>query len=126
MNSITVAGILGKDGELKQVGQENVLAFSVCDSQGREKSAIWWNCQLWGRRATSLQPYLVKGASVTITGQVTQREYTDKNGQKKIAQDVRVNDLALQGSKREESAAKPAQKPANRGSFEDMDSDCPF
>ena len=125
MNSITVAGILGKDGELKQVGQENVLAFSVCDSQGREKSAIWWNCQLWGRRATSLQQYLIKGASVTITGQVTQREYTDKTGQKKMAQDVRINDVALQGSKRQEEAPPQAPKQQASSGFDDA-SDIPF
>lgn len=126
MNNITVAGQLGKDSELKQVGQEQVLSFSVADSQGRDKHSIWWNCQLWGRRATSLQQYLVKGASVTITGQVTQREYTDKTGQKKIAQDVRVNDVALQGSKRQEEAPRQAPKAAPTGKFDDMDSDVPF
>ena len=126
MNNITVAGQLGKDSELKQVGQEQVLSFSVADSQGRDKPSIWWNCQLWGRRATSLQQYLVKGASVTITGQVTQREYTDKTGQKKVAQDVRINDVALQGSRRQEEAPSqaprqtaPSRAPAK--GFDDMD-----
>jgi single-strand DNA-binding protein len=124
MNNITVAGQLGKDAELKQVGQEQVLSFSVADSQGRDKPSIWWNCQLWGRRATSLQQYLVKGASVTITGQVTQREYTDKTGQKKIAQDVRVNDVCLQGSKREPAQEQKQTKPAPK-EFDD-DSPIPF
>jgi single-strand DNA-binding protein len=124
MNNITVAGQLGKDAELKQVGQEQVLSFSVADSQGRDKPSIWWNCQLWGRRATSLQQYLVKGASVTITGQVTQREYTDKTGQKKVAQDVRINDVALQGSKRQEEAPQPKAKQAPQ--MLDDDSLIPF
>lgn len=123
MNNITVAGQLGKDSELKQVGQEQVLSFSVADSQGRDKPSIWWNCQLWGRRATSLQQYLVKGASVTITGQVTQREYTDKTGQKKMAQDVRINDVALQGGKRQEEAPQPKAKQAPQ--FDDS-SEIPF
>lgn len=125
MNNITVAGQLGKDSELKQVGQEQVLSFSVADSQGRDKPSIWWNCQLWGRRATSLQQYLVKGASVTITGQVTQREYTDKTGQKKIAQDVRVNDVALQGGRKQEEAPRQAPKPQASSGFDDA-SDIPF
>lgn len=132
MNNITVAGQLGKDSELKQVGQEQVLSFSVADSQGRDKPSIWWNAQLWGRRATSLQQYLVKGASVTITGQVTQREYTDKTGQKKIAQDVRVNDVALQGVRRQEEAPSQAPRqaaPAAKSpvsAFSDDDSMIPF
>lgn len=108
MNSITVAGQLGKDSELKQVGQDQVLSFSVADSQGREKPTIWWNCQLWGKRATSLQQYLTKGQAVTVTGTVSQRTYTDKHGQEKVSTDVRVNDVALQGGKREQQEQRPA------------------
>jgi single-strand DNA-binding protein len=63
---------------------------------------------------------------VTITGSVSQRKYTDKNGVEKISTDVRVNDVALQGG-RKESAAPQAQtpKPQSKG-FEDMDDDIPF
>ena len=130
MNSITVAGQLGKDSELKQIGQDQVLSFSVADSQGREKPTIWWNCQLWGKRATSLQQYLTKGQSVTVTGSVSQRTYTDKNGVEKISQDVRVNDVALQGGKRDETPRQAApqrqqaQKP--QSGFDDMPDDIPF
>lgn len=132
MNNITVAGQLGKDSELKQVGQDQVLSFSVADSQGREKPAIWWNCQLWGKRATSLQQYLTKGQAVTITGTVSQRTYTDKNGQERISTDVRVNDVALQGGKRDEAPRQAApqrqQAPRQAGGsgFDDMDDDIPF
>lgn len=132
MNNITIAGQLGKDSELKQVGQEQVLSFSVADSQGREKPTIWWNCQLWGKRATSLQQYLTKGQAVTVSGSVSQRTYTDKNGQEKVSQDVRVNDVALQGGKREEAprapqpATRQAPKAQNSGFDDFPDSDVPF
>jgi single-strand DNA-binding protein len=131
MNNITVAGQLGKDSELKQVGQDQVLSFSVADSQGREKPTIWWNCQLWGKRATSLQQYLTKGQAVTVTGSVSQRTYTDKNGQEKVSQDVRVNDVALQGGKRDETPRQAApqrqqaQQPQDSG-FDDLPDDLPF
>ena len=131
MNNITVAGQLGKDSELKQVGQDQVLNFSVADSQGREKPTIWWNCQLWGKRATSLQQYLTKGQAVTVTGSVSQRTYTDKNGQEKVSQDVRVNDVALQGGKRDETPrqAAPQRQQAKQpqgGGFDDLPDDLPF
>lgn len=46
MNSITIAGALGKDSELRSIPSgEQVLSFSVADSQGRDKPTIWWNCQ---------------------------------------------------------------------------------
>lgn len=133
MNNITIAGQLGKDSELKTVGQDQVLSFSVADSQGKEKQTIWWRCQLWGKRATSLQQYLTKGQAITVSGSVTQRTYTDKDGQEKTSQEIRVNDVALQGGKRDESthAPQPAsrQAPAKKQSsgFDDFpDSDVPF
>ena len=132
MNNITIAGQLGKDSELKQVGQDQVLSFSVADSQGREKPTIWWNCQLWGKRATSLQQYLNKGQAVTVSGSVIQRTYTDKNGQERVSQDVRVQDVALQGGKRDESPRAPQPAPRQQAKpqgsgFDDFpDSDVPF
>ena len=132
MNSITVCGQLGRDSELKTIPSgEQVLSFTVADSQGREKPTIWWRCQLWGKRATSLQQYLVKGQAVTVVGNVTMREYTDKDGTPKQSMDVRVQDVALQGGRREESTPREAprqSKPvAKQGSgFDDMDDDIPF
>jgi single-strand DNA-binding protein len=133
MNSITIAGQLGRDAEVRFLSNGDPVAnFSIADSQGKDKDAIWWNCQLFGKRAESLGQYLTKGQSVTITGSVSQRKYTDKNGVEKISTDVRVNDVALQGGKRDETPRQAApqrqqaSKPSNRGGFEDMDSEIPF
>lgn len=134
MNSITVAGQLGRDAEIKVLPNgDAVCSFSVADSQGREKPTIWWNCALFGKRAQSLAEYLTKGQSVTVSGNVTEREWTDKDGTKRKAQDIRVSDIALQGGKREDKpahkpshdAAKARQLPAKGSGFEDME-DCPF
>ena len=140
MNSITVAGQLGKDSEIRYLPNGDAVAgFSVADSQGKDKPTIWWNCQLFGKRAEALSQYLVKGEAVTVSGTVSQRTYTDKNGQERTSMDVRVNDVALQGGRRD---AEPSNKPsqdgaksrqleprkhdAGAGGFADMDSDIPF
>ena len=121
MNVITVAGSLGRDAELKYLQNgDAVLNFSVADSAGRDKPTIWWNCQLFGKRAESLSQYLKKGQSVTVSGSVSEREWTDKDGNTKKAMNVRVNEVALMGGRREEEKPKP--KPADN--FDD--SDVPF
>ena len=126
MNSLTIAGQLGRDAEVRFLPNGDPIAnFSVADSQGKDKDTIWWNCQLFGKRAESLAQYLTKGQSVTVTGSVSQRKYIDKNGAEKISTDVRVNDVALQGG-RKEGAAPHAPKPSNRGGFDNMDDDIPF
>ena len=124
MNNITVAGQLGKDAEVRFLTNgDPVAGFSVADSQGKDKPTIWWNASLFGKRAESLAPYLVKGQAVTVTGTVTEREWTDKDGQKRKSMDVRVNDIALQGGKREagESAQKPAYKAPAKQAAPDFD-----
>ena len=130
MNNITVAGQLGRDAELRATNQgESVLSFSVADSQGRDKPTIWWNCQLWGKRATSLEQYLRKGQSVTVGGSVSEREWVDKDGQKRKSMEIRVNDVALQGGKSagEQQPATAQLKPSPKAQgFDDFPSDPPF
>lgn len=132
MNSIAVAGQLGRDAEVRYLPDGTpVCAFSVADNQGREKSAIWWSCSLFGKRAETLTPYLTKGQSVTVTGSVSERVYIDKQGNERKAMEIRVQDVALQGGKREaqpskddKPAARPPEKPGS--GFDDMDDDIPF
>ena len=126
MNVITVAGSLGKDAEVKYLANGDAIAnFSVADSQGKDKPTLWWNCGLYGKRAESLAQYLVKGQAVTVTGSVSEREWTDKNGLTRKSIDVRVNDVALQGGRKDaEPQQRQAPKPAP---VEDIDEgDLPF
>jgi single-strand DNA-binding protein len=139
MNCITIAGQLGKDAETRYLPNgDPVASFSVADSQGKDKDPIWWRCSLFGKRAESLSQYLTKGQSVTVVGTVTQRSYTDKQGQQATAVEVRVQDVALQGGRKDSAGIpshpasaraknEPAPKPRTGGSgFDDMGSDLPF
>ena len=125
MNVITVAGTLGKDAEVKYLANGDAICnFSVADSQGRDKPTIWWNCGLYGKRAESLSQYLIKGQAVTVTGSVSEREWSDKNGNQRKSMDVRVNDVALQGGRKDaEPQQERRQAPKPQQSFDDDDSD---
>lgn len=134
MNHLTVAGRIGKEPEQRFLNDGTaVLSFSVADDQGKDKPAIWWRASLFGKRAESLAQYLTKGTSVTITGNVTEREYTDKDGNPRKAMEVRVSDIALQGG-RQQAEAPATQRQAARpqpkatAGFDDLDdgTDIPF
>lgn len=124
MNSISISGNITKDAETRYLQNGDAVAnFSVADNQGKDKPAIFWNCSLFGKRAESLVPYLTKGQSVTVVGNISEREWTDKDGNKRKQMDVRVVDLALQGGRREEAAAPAARKAplSTPDNFQDLD-----
>jgi len=124
VNILTIAGNVARDAEIRYLPNGDAVAgFSVADNMGKDKGAIFWSCSLFGKRAESLSEFLRKGQAVTITGTVSEREWTDKDGQKRKSMDVRVQDVALQGGKRE-GEAKPTAKPkAASGGFDDMQDD---
>jgi single-strand DNA-binding protein len=108
MNSLTITGNLGKDSETRTLNDgKQVVSFSVADSMGKDKPSIWWNCSMFGDRAAKLSQYLTKGQQVTVIGTVSEREWIDKDGQKRKSMDVRVSDVALQGGRKD---AAPAQE----------------
>ena len=133
MNNITVTGRIGRDIEIRHMNNgDPVGGFSIADDQGKDKPAIWWSCDLWGKRAESLAPYLIKGQKVTVSGEVTEREYTDKQGQQKKVMSIRVNNIDPfcggkadgQQAPRQQAPRQPA--PANGGGFDDTDDSIPF
>lgn len=137
MNIISIAGNIGQDAEVRHTPQgDAVCNFSVADSQGKDKPPIWWRCQLWGKRAESLCQYLTKGAKVTVSGQVTEREYQDKDGTPRKSIDIRVVDVALQGGLQESQPQRPQSSSPQRGTvltkqpqgsgFDDMSDEIPW
>lgn len=127
MNSITIAGTTGKDAEMKYLNDGTAIAsFSVADSQGKDKT-VWWNCSLFGKRAEALGQYILKGTKVTISGQVTEDVWTDKNGQERKTMKVRVNDIALQSKRESHEEPQQERRQAPAPAPVDMDdSDLPF
>lgn len=131
MNVITFTGNLGKDAEVRYAPNGDTIAsFSVALSHGYgdKKGTAWLRCSLFGKRAESIAPYLVKGQLVGIVGEFAPREY-EKDGQTRMSLDVRVSNVDLLG-KRNEDAPAPAQQrqeaQAQPGGFGDFADDIPF
>jgi len=96
---LTISGSLGRDAELKQVGQQQVLEFSVASSTKvkGEKVTTWVRASLWGSRGQSLAQYLVKGTRVTVCGAGSLRSYQAKDGTTKTELCVNVSELDFSG-----------------------------
>ena len=131
MNAWQFTGNIGKDAESRFLPNgDPVVSFSVGvkSGYGEKATTTWARCAMFGKRAESVSQYLTKGQLVGISGEVTLREWNDKEGQKRNSLEVRVNDLTLLGKKDGQQAAQPRQQapaPQQAGSM-DMDDDIPF
>lgn len=109
MNVCTFVGRLGRDPELKEVGSNKVLSFSVASDTGYgdNKSTIWLDCSVWGRRGESLSQFLTKGTQVTVAGSLSERKYQAKDGQEKTALQMNVNEISMTGGGEQQKPAAP-------------------
>jgi len=89
---------------------------------------MWVDCALWGKRATSLQPYLAKGHRVTVSGPIKLEAYTAKDGTPKTRLRLSVDQIDLPPKSGDGPAqtqqTQQTQQPA--GNMADMDDDIPF
>ena len=102
MNNWSFTGNVGADCETRFTNSgTSVTSFSVAVKSGfgEREATTWARCSMFGTRGESVAPYILKGQLVGVTGEMTAREWTDKDGMKRTSVEVRVNDLTLLGKK---------------------------
>jgi single-strand DNA-binding protein len=107
MNHITIYGNLGKDPEVKTVGEKKAAKFSVATTRrGKDKDGNkitdWHRVVLWDKLAELSEKYLTKGSSVIIEGEVQYGSYVNKDGQTVYTTDIIGNQMHFVGKKEAE------------------------
>jgi single-strand DNA-binding protein len=100
-NKIIIVVYLGRDPELRYTPQGTpVCDFSIATTERRKDKSgefqdhtTWFRCSFFGRQAEVASQYLSKGRQVYVEGTLTQREYTDKEGNARTSLDVRGSDI---------------------------------
>mgnify|MGYP005986544247 CR=1 FL=1 len=117
MNKFLFTGNLGGDSELKYLPNGDAIcefSVGVKSGYGDKEKTLWVKCSMFGKRAAGQLPqYLVKGAKVAISGELSMDEW-EKDGVKNKMLKLRVEDLDLIGDKKEGGAA-PMSQPAQGG-----------
>jgi len=116
VNKILLIGRIGKDAELKQAGNTSVCNFSLAtsetwnDKSGTKQERIEWHqLVVFGRMAESLSKYLTKGKLIFCDGQIRYESY-EKDGIKRYATKIVVQNIKFLGGKSEKQEQKPQQK----------------
>lgn len=106
---VTVTGNLAADPELRFTPTGKAVAnFTVIASERRlNRDTNEWEdgascpirCAVWEEVAEHVAENLRRGSSVVVTGELTQREYETREGEKRYAMDCRVRTVAAQISR---------------------------
>lgn len=142
MNNLIIIGNLTADPEMRTIPNGKTVAnFTVAVSRRGDKDKTdFFRCAAWNKTGEVCGQYLSKGKKVCVTGEVSARAYTDKQGDAKASLEVLVAEVEFLSPRSEErepvSTAMPsysqeqlehAKQTAVDGEFTEItDGDLPF
>ena len=119
-NKMIIVGYLGRDPELRYTPQGTpVCDFSIATTERRKDKSgefqdqtTWFRVSLFGRQAEVASQYLSKGRQVYVEGTLSQREYTDKEGNARTSLEIRGSDIQFISSAGDSEHAPAARASA--------------
>ena len=116
LNLAIIEGRIGKDIELKQVGQSDVAKISVATSEKwtdkntgqKQERTTWHNVEAWGKQAEIISQYFKKGDGIGLQGSIQTDEY-EKNGEKRYSNKIKLTSFWFPVSSGQSQNAQPQQ-----------------
>ena len=107
-NKVQLIGNLGSNPEIRTLdGGKKMARFSVATNETYRSAkgekvteTQWHNLVAWGKVAEIAEQFLSKGSEVAIEGKLINRNYTDKEGNKRYVTEVQVNEVLMLGDKK--------------------------
>ena len=108
MNKVILMGNLTRDVEVRTTASgQSVANFSLAVSRSwrgqdgqQQDQTSFINCVAWGKVGEIIAQYVKKGAPLLVSGRLDQRSYEDKEGNKRTAVEVIVEDFNFIGGGR--------------------------
>lgn len=115
LNKVILGGRITHDLELKATQSGlSVCTFTIAvnrktSSANGDKQVDFINCVAWRQTAEFICKYFRKGSSICIVGNIQTRSYDDRNGQKRVATEIIVDEANFVDSKNDNAstAAQP-------------------
>jgi len=106
-NRVQLIGNPGADPEVKSLDNGKKMArFSLATNENyknqqgeRVTDTQWHNLVAWGKVAELVEKFVKKGKEIGIEGKLVNRQYENKNGEKRYISEVVINDFLLLGPK---------------------------
>lgn len=137
LNSIIIMGRLTRDPELRRTNSGTaVTSFTLAvdrDFTGKdgERETDFIDCVAWRSTAEFVDKHFSKGRMAVVNGRLQQRDWTDKDGNKRRAFEVIADTVYFGDSKRSDSGNVNTSENGNAQAGEfmpvyDNDGDLPF
>ena len=101
-NKVTLIGRTGKDVEIVELQNGIIAKVSLATSDHytnakgeKVEETQWHNLVAFGKTAEIMQKYVNKGDEIAVEGKITYNSYEDKEGQKRYATDIKIEELVL-------------------------------
>lgn len=115
-NKVVLMGNLTRDVEVRTTPSgQSVANFSLAvsrswkDQNGQtQEQTSFINCVAWGKPGEIIAQYVSKGSPLLVSGRLDQRSYDDKDGNKRQAVEVVVEDFTFVGGGNREGSAASA------------------
>ena len=98
LNRCDFIGRVGREIELRYTeGGKAVGSFSLAVNDG--DNATWINVVAWEKLAEIISQYATKGKQIYISGRLANREWEDKEGNKRTTTEIVAREMQLLGTK---------------------------
>ena len=101
MNKVILIGNVGREPEVRMVGESNKASFSLATSKKikDDTRTEWHNIVAWGKLAELCGKYVTKGKKLMIEGEINYRSYEDKDKVKKYFTEITMFNMEFLGGK---------------------------
>jgi single-strand DNA-binding protein len=127
-SNITIFGHLGRKPTEPKVTPSGspVTDFSIAVSsnRGKEENTTWYVVKVFGKQVQSVYDYLDKGSPAIVTGRHQLREYTDRDGNTRMANEVFASDVTFVGGRDQAASASAGSAASTTDPI--LDDDVPF
>lgn len=135
LNTATLMGRITKDIELRYTqSNKPVASFSIAcerdlkDSEGK-RPTDFFSIVAWNSTAEFVEKYFSKGDSIIVKGRLQNRDWTDRDGNKRTTTELIADSVYFGQSKKSDDTPTPVRAPsresfaAARQEFVEMDDD---
>jgi single-strand DNA-binding protein len=129
-NKVVLSGRVTRDAEIKFLSSGNAVCdfgFASNRKFGEKEETTYVDCTIFGKKAESLNQYMVKGKNLILEGRL-RLETWEKDGQKRSKLSVVVEDVTFlsSGERKEQSETEVRETKTSYSPNIDLEQSVPF